>query len=500
MARIVAQAFIADVRALVSINVKKEINDIVQDPSNDGYEWSRARARSLKKWIKAEEPLNYGKDRMVYADLVRAISPEEEHMAKGLPPSTRSSWSVEAFVDHIHKWAVSNVVSPRAPLFKGGSTGVVLRAILRECARILAAYSQEDRNAELKAALVRAFTAAHIHFIPDALPNPRGRGSPSHQPSIHAWTILGDAPLRPSNDSALARTHGERLILQLHRSADSFADSDVRGDWSLENIKIQDIHLVANRVVLPNDWAFGAAAASTNGTTRLLYNWAARHFEHNMQHWTSQLALALAVMLARALPAVFFPRPAPPALQTKLAQQPLSKPDRCIAAIRAAPWTSPPSSIKGIKEKPLYITQAILWLLAWIHEDSPLRVAIDARNTSDYKDFFSKHAHKGQNPVNLARLGIVYGNSKRMFGPCRIIEDYNPRTTADLQKWAKTVKTSLANLPEDRSTSPPSSLAIRRRSPFAMKATFRASFSAPFAPSPPPSPGPTAPLPHPSAP
>ncbi|KAI0666035.1 hypothetical protein C8Q78DRAFT_1083289 [Trametes maxima] len=236
MANIVASTFISDVKTFVSASINKETQDILQDPTHELYDWSRARKRSLKQWLKYPDPLNYGTQKLIYADLVRAISQEEQLMANGLPPSSRATWSIEAFVDHIYKWAKSSTISPRSPLYKDGSTGTVLRTIIHESCRVLRAHSQEDRDSELKLALVRALTAKHIHFVPDALPNPLGHGSPSHQPSIHAWTVLGDAPDANSLDASLARTHGEKITLQLLKSANVLANNDVRADWTLDHL------------------------------------------------------------------------------------------------------------------------------------------------------------------------------------------------------------------------------------------------------------------------
>ncbi|KAH9845958.1 hypothetical protein C2E23DRAFT_716408, partial [Lenzites betulinus] len=448
MATIVADTFIADVMTAVKVAVLEETQEAFDNPTHIDRDFALARRASLKKWLKYEEPLNYGPNRIHFADLVRAVSAQQEDMVHGLPPSSTRSSSLEAFVDKIYKWAISSTVGARAPLYKQGSTGVVLRSIIEEAKRALRAHSETERESELKKAMVRAFTAKQVHYMPDALPNPAGQGSPSHQPSIHAWTTLGAAPQARSLTAANARTHSERIAFELHATAQSLEDSDVRGDWTFQEISLQHIHTILNRRVTPVDWSYGTALRSAVGITRSIYAWASQRFSEDMQDWTCSLALSLAIILTKLLPNIFYPHPPKSNILSAIASAPLSKPAACIAAVRRVPLDPPSSSVKGLTNKPLYATQAAIWLLAWIDENSPLRTAIKAGNASTLKEFNSKHSHKGLNHINLIRLGIAYGNAGRLFNSARVNEDYRVRSTSDLKKWASSVRSHLTSLPE----------------------------------------------------
>ncbi|KAH9845988.1 hypothetical protein C2E23DRAFT_745123 [Lenzites betulinus] len=444
MGSIVAAAFVNDVKAFVKDHTLQETQDAIDDPTHIDHDFAVIRRRSLKTWIKSSQPLNYGTNKITFADLVRTVSAHPDDVPAGLPPSSTRSTSLEAFVDKIYSWAVSATVSPRAPLYKDGTTGIVLRTIIAEATRVLRGHSPTERSAALKRLIVRALTAAQVHFMPDARPNPARHGSPSHQPSIHAWTTLGAAPQARSLNPDNARTHTERVTMELNASARILEDSDVRGDWAFDGLQIQHIHSVLNRIVTPIDWASGAAGKTAKGCSADIYKWAVARFTDDMQHWTCSLALSLAVLLTRTLPKVFYPRPIPKPLLKLITTRPLSKPNLCIAAIRSIPPSHPSTTLKGLSDTSLYATQAAIWLLAWIDESSPLRIAIKNGNISDIKDFTAKH---GQNHINLIRLGIAYGSSARLFGAARVNQDYYVLPTPDLVRWAAEVKTKLTDLP-----------------------------------------------------
>ncbi|KAH9845974.1 hypothetical protein C2E23DRAFT_864325 [Lenzites betulinus] len=414
MATIVADTFIADVMTAVKVAVLEETQEAFDNPTHIDRDFALARRASLKKWLKYEEPLNYGPNRIHFADLVRAVSAQQEDMVHGLPPSSTRSSSLEAFVDKIYKWAISSTVGARAPLYKQGSTGVVLRSIIEEAKRALRAHSETERESELKKAMVRAFTAKQARSL----------------------------------TAANARTHSERIAFELHATAQSLEDSDVRGDWTFQEISLQHIHTILNRRVTPVDWSYGTALRSAVGITRSIYAWASQRFSEDMQDWTCSLALSLAIILTKLLPNIFYPHPPKSNILSAIASAPLSKPAACIAAVRRVPLDPPSSSVKGLTNKPLYATQAAIWLLAWIDENSPLRTAIKAGNASTLKEFNSKHSHKGLNHINLIRLGIAYGNAGRLFNSARVNEDYRVRSTSDLKKWASSVRSHLTSLPE----------------------------------------------------
>lgn len=391
MAEIVSDAFVRDVKALVAAALKSETVDILNDPTHELYDWARRRKAAHKSWASSLSPLNFGPGMATLGELVRVISRTPEDIAQALPHSNINHSSVESFVDRLLTWAVSNW-KPRAPLSKTGSCGVVLRTIIQETDRYLQAYTVAERKLELKKALVTSFVSGEVHFIPDALPNPAGYGSPSHQPSIHAWTVLGDAPDARSLNPSQARSHDERVTLQLAESSRALAQADVRAPWYIERVLIQHISKNSARLVLPMDWSIEEARRSATGFVLVAYNYAQSRFEEDIQHWTCQLAITLAIMLSKSIPFLFFAKNQPQSILSLIASQQPTNSANCIKAFRSVPWTALPGPAKGLSNMPLYLTQVAVCLLAWIDENSPLRIGLANKTlTGQLSIWNSKH-------------------------------------------------------------------------------------------------------------
>ncbi|KAI0819169.1 hypothetical protein BC628DRAFT_1342387 [Trametes gibbosa] len=261
---IVAQAFVNDVKAFVKEHTLDETQHPIDDPTHIDHDFAVSRRRSLKSWLKSSQPLNYGTNNITFADLIHTVSSHPEDLSAGLPPSTTRSTSIKAFIDKIYSWALSSMISPRAPLYKNGSTGIVLRTIISEAACVLRGHSNTERSTAIKRSIVRALSAAQVHFIPDARPNHARTGSPSHQPSIHAWTTLGAAPQARALNHNNAHSNTERIAMQLNASARILKDSNVCGDWAFNGLQIQNIHSILDCIVTPIDWST-AATNSTKG-------------------------------------------------------------------------------------------------------------------------------------------------------------------------------------------------------------------------------------------
>ncbi|EIW51188.1 uncharacterized protein TRAVEDRAFT_54801 [Trametes versicolor FP-101664 SS1] len=445
MAVIVARAFLQDIKSFIAQTVRDETKNIVVDPSLDAYDWAKSRVDTHQRWAKLADPLDFGPGNSTFSDLVHLIALTQDDIADALPPSTIGNCSMEALVDRMYAWAISDRQGQRAPFYKAGTAGVVLRIIITELANYLRSYTEVERATEFKAALVAALVALHIHFIPDA--RRVGNGSPTHQPDPRGWTGLGASPRPRSLNPALARTHSERITLQINQSSQQLLDNDIRGKWSACETSIEELRVFSSRLILPEEFEKGIVQArrAVTGYVLEVYNWAFQRLMDDLQHWDCQLALTLAIMLSKQLPAISYPKSAPADLLDAIAAQSITNQEACILAIRRTPWVVRTTN-RGLKDVPLYITQATLFLLAWINDKSPLRLRLDAG--TEIGEWTSKHSTKGLSHMNLIRLGIAYGNSKRLFTSPRYNTDYMILPTPSLKAWAKRVKAGVAD-PKD---------------------------------------------------
>ena len=367
---IAINAYIDDVRTLVSNFVTADKDRILNEEGHPGRAWLKVRLDELRHWMKEARPLGWkAGDRTTYHRLSRIVSPTRDDVIEGLPRSRTGSCSPRDFVDALYKVGMADTLQAvRPPVWSRGTAWSVLRtAIAQATLRLPANMSDEERVEEIKSALTHCVRRAGISFFPDV------RQAGQRDPAPDAWTLMG---LPDSVRSNLRSNNGasvdERLEIGLARASQRALANDVHAPWTTTEVDIMQYHAYVDRPTLPDDFDYDEAdLENCDPFTVKCYEWANDQLRNHTGEWRCRLAIHLAFLISKLTPCVFWPAKGKVIEDTKDALQKTSNMDEATALFRLLPWVKR-DNIKGLSASLLF-SQAAVYFLNWIHEQSPLR-------------------------------------------------------------------------------------------------------------------------------
>ena len=371
------EATINDTQKLVRVQVRAQINPILQDRFHLQHAFAVQRQAGLNRWLDSPLPLAYGDGQATFISLIHAISDNHTMVANGFPPSHRTDWSLATFIDNIyHQGLYSTSSHYRAPIVPKGALGPTLRVSIAHVRGMNPDVPHEDADRDFKAALLAVFSEKRVAFIPDGRINPNGRGAPSREPSIASWTRLAAPDPRHDFLPAMYTSQEARNEAALVRLAQQHVLEDVRGAWDTRTIRIDQFHHYLTRVRMPDNFDPSAAIRDEKIPITLeTYNWACEKFRTSLSEPFPQLALILAFLLSKALPTVGWDKTFPRFQRNKFKA---SDPKGSIKTMRSlVKWEKKLDGNgklrKGTGNESLFFSCAAIVFLAWMDASSPLR-------------------------------------------------------------------------------------------------------------------------------
>lgn len=388
---IAIKAYIEDVRTLVSNFVTAEKNRILADERHPGRAWVKVRLEDLRHWMKDTRPLGWrAGDRTTYHRLSRIVATTRDEVMDGLPRSRTGSCSPRDFVDALYKVGMADSLQAvRPPIWSRGTAWSVLRTAIAQCTlRLPADMSDEERAEEIKSALTDCVHRAGISFFPDV------REPGQREPGPDGWTLMGlPNSVRSNLQSSNGASVEERLEIGLARASQHALANDTHAPWTTTEVDIMQYHAYVDRHTLPDDFDYDEAdIEDCDEFTIGCYDWANKQLRNHTGKWRCRLAIHLAFLISKLTPCVFWPAKGQVIEDTKLALKKTGNIHEATALFRSLPWVKR-NNIKGLSPS-LFFSQAAVYFLNWIHEESPLRkhLRTPAKSPDIMGSWVSKHS------------------------------------------------------------------------------------------------------------
>ncbi|KAG1853395.1 hypothetical protein F4604DRAFT_1933291 [Suillus subluteus] len=408
IALVALQAYIADVKTLVTKAVTVACSDMEAEDGGDGELHAAVRRKGLRKWLATTNPLGYADKGYEY--LVSCVHSKSMDHHEGLPNPTNVKLSVHEFARLICN--MSREINPApvaAPLISGGCSMPVFRVALAHMRKYAPNDSPTHAEKFLHDAFIVAANHLHINNVPWHRPaGPRGRRS--RKPVFDSWVNLGKA----LDLQAIKRNHTQAGNAAAEASQRAQA-ADSRAAWSADTITLQSLPDYVLRSRLPDefslesiDLADSASSGEKEPTPREIYEWVFTNFD--IRKPLHQIALIAGIYLSRIIPDIFWATSDRPKAYT------VTDPVALTNAIRALPWKPNASGRKGCKLPQQFIAMVPSYILAVYDETSPLRKYSDTRTLKNFpKSWNSKNSAKGIGPLLLVRLGLLRAVSGRIW-------------------------------------------------------------------------------------
>jgi hypothetical protein len=154
-------------------------------------------------------------------------------------------------------------------------------------------------------------------------------------------------------------------VNQLKEAAARAIRNDSRSAWTISERKLSDLHEIFNKSSKPSDWdiKYASLNQATDQIIRDTYKWVNNNL--NPQKPIHQLALLVAVIIAKLAPQICWPNDLVPR-------------ENIRSVIREAPWVEGHDGRKGGKELKPFITMVSTHMIAILEKDSPLQQAANA--------------------------------------------------------------------------------------------------------------------------
>jgi hypothetical protein len=427
------QAFVADVKALVSAGITKLCNDLDDDDTHAATLEAKTRRINLKKWLACPYPLSY-LDR-AYEYLLRCIIGDSTEWSFGLPNPTKEKLSIRDFakliVDMSHE---QNPAPLAAPLSSDRSSPMIFKVAFIYMSKYVPPNSPISANMFLQNALVVAANHLHINNIPWHLAG--GRGRRPRKPHFESWINLGKAA------DALSVTRLNSLsgsIDDAEEASQRAQASDVRAAWSAVSITLQSLPDFITRSVPPDEFSIHNVTFDKNERKNSIvleiYQWAFTKF--NMATPLHQVALLIAIYVSKIIPNLFYhedDRPDNHDYSTMLA---------FTNAIRDMPW-KPKDSRKGCKVAAQFITMVTVYIMAVFDRTSALHEHFDHAHSFPTA-WNKKHSHKGIGSLLLIRLGVARATTGRIWKGGNLNTDWSILTRVEFANFHHKLMTMLSD-------------------------------------------------------
>ncbi|KAG0693691.1 hypothetical protein DFH29DRAFT_382941 [Suillus ampliporus] len=395
------QAYIIDVKTLVSVAVIKLCNELDDNDTHSSIMESKTRRYNLKKWLACSDPLCYGDK--AYEYLLRCIIGDPTEYFLGFPNPTKLKLSIRDFAKLICEMSRETKPTPlAAPLYSSGCAPMIFKVALLYMSKYAPRHSPTAADTFLQNALIVAANHLHINNVPWHLPATRGRRprKPNHQ----SWINLGKA----STIASIKRLNSQ-IIDEAEQASQRAQASDSRAPWAVESITLQSLPDFITRAVPPDEFCIENVSLDKSepkdSIIRKTYEWAFAEFDMDVP--LHQLALLIGIYVSKLIPNLFHDVDDRPYVKSYATAWDFT------AAIRAMPW-KPNTSRKGSKVASHFVAMVPVYIMAIIDESSPLHDYLKSARSFPTA-WNKKHSHKGMSALLLARVGLAEARTGRIF-------------------------------------------------------------------------------------
>ncbi|KAI6038200.1 hypothetical protein EDC04DRAFT_2896706 [Pisolithus marmoratus] len=423
-----------DVRSMVRDQVMISAGEVDDDDDPHAATVRTERLTALEAWLSLKSK-HFGYTQSAHTNLVRTITVNPDDLIHGLPMSTLSPKSPMWFA----KQLVAAAASPttKAPFINGGGAHAVMRVAVHEVGKCLDG-GQCDLEQLICQTIVTVITQRGIMHVPWARNAISGRGRPPTRVVHNVWVNLGGRP--ETSGMALTNIAGpsQRRGNDAAQSTIRAALTDCRAPWTASTMRIQDLHQIINRTILPDDWRLSDASSATDaGYVRDTYVWVRNRY--NGSNPVHQTAILLSIIFCAMLPNINHGDP--PRNNTSLQST-----DAFTKSVRASPWLSP-GKRKGLSARPPFITMMSTFIIAMYEPDSPLRTHIQSNNGALGQPWTKKHGAKMINPFNLVRLGVAYAHGVSIYNSPKFLAAWSLLSTSEMKMYHSNLIRRLKDLP-----------------------------------------------------
>ncbi|KAF9231066.1 hypothetical protein BU15DRAFT_68651 [Melanogaster broomeanus] len=388
---------------------------------------------------KQPQPLSYNNDS--YANLVKAIVDNPEHLGCGLPASHLGQKSTTWFADHILQSVASKTIRYLLPFLHGGSELAVMRIVIPTLWRILSQGTDTvgDHTATIRVLLVQVASQCQILNIPWAL-NPTGlAGWPATMVVHNMWINLGRASSAVSQSLAPVLRPADVWHQAALSAATLMQSMDSRAPWSAFNISIQDLHTILNHEVLLDEWTMDIMMfPDDNSYVKETYQWV--HDNYNGCKPVHQLAKYVAIMFCHVLPNVMHGKK-PSSLTSSSSQA------NATLIVCNTPWSAPSANKRSMAQQNIFLVMMSTFITAMYKPDSPLRQYLKDHAGALGALWTDKHGAKGIKPFNLVHLGLATAKGCSIFHSPKFNNGWSLLTSSMVTKVHGDLIRGLKDLP-----------------------------------------------------
>ncbi|KAF7973291.1 hypothetical protein HWV62_15669 [Athelia sp. TMB] len=439
---IAVEAFLADVRALVSEGVKQDTADALQSTDERAVDLAQERLQHLKTWMTGDKLEQFSLGGL-YAPLMRAVNPPRSPLALVLGDKQSMSTLELAALIYDGIKPGSRVVK-KPPFWKGASSINVFRVAFKVMSELADRGDGLDRPALFKRIIALVFDDLKIFFIPWSpphLPNVIGR-APS-KTSHRFWRMTSKVSATAQTGLIQVMRADEILSMEDSNIASAAQLSNAKAEWTINDRLIKDMPAILHKTELPADFDIihASIAANTDPYVFDTYQFVKGHYRgHKVTH---QFALLVAHIFSRVSPKLSHPSPSVQAGEIAKGQTALM-----TQRVRNEPWIIPKGIRKGLTERLPFIVMVTTSIIALAEPSSPLRVYLE-RQKGLGTIWTTKHSQKYISPFNLVRMGIAYAHGPAIYTSPKYgtSASWSLKSTNDIEAQAKRFIATLKNGP-----------------------------------------------------
>ncbi|KAF9236599.1 hypothetical protein BU15DRAFT_63863 [Melanogaster broomeanus] len=428
-----------DVCTLVNTQVRSSVQKLIDGDDVVTRNIGRERLTALETWFRQPQPLSYNNDS--YANLVKAIVDNPDHLGRGLPASHLGQKSTTWFADHILQSVASKTIRCLPPFLHGGSGLAIMRIVIPALRRILSQGTDTvgDHTAAIRVLLVQVASQHQILNIPWA-PNPTGlTGRPATTVVHNMWINLGHASSAGSQSLAPVLRPADMRHHAVLSAATSMQSMDSRAPWSAFNISIQDLNTILNHEVLPEEWTMDIMTFPDDDSyVKETYQWV--HDNYNGCKPIHQLAMCVAIMFCHVLPNVMHGKK-PSSLTSSSSQA------NATLIVCNTPWSAPSANKRGMAQQNIFLVMMSTFIIAMYEPESPLRRYLKDHAGALGALWTDKHGAKGIKPFNLVRLGLATAKGCSIFHSPKFNNGWSLLTSSAVTKVHGDLIRGLKDLP-----------------------------------------------------
>jgi hypothetical protein len=367
------EAFFEDTKQVVAVGVRADIARRKAKASSreelNGLcsrgEW---RETCLRSWLKERFPLGYGDQdkESTYQLLLKAVSPDEDAIAHGLPNWNEFGTNHEEFAKRLFDMSrPGRPTAPKAPIVRKGSFLPVLKVAhqaLLELSDMKVNVEEQERL--MTGLLKKSLKVFKVRYFPAAKPKSGRVGAPNSRPVFDSWGHLGlkDKGGVRSRKDKRSQGGGTVTVAAATVALEEAMAKDCNAEWWVKEVNLGTLRKVICKTSLPMD--FTLASPSEGEYVNETYLWVKENYDGAKA--VHHLALLVGIIVASTLlPNLFMPT----GMKKKFVEARTEEKVREV--FEDMEWEG--KGRKGMSERGIFIGMFTTFIIAIYEEESPLR-------------------------------------------------------------------------------------------------------------------------------